>query len=162
MPTTYQVVILTARHSISGEMQLQDQRLSDFLNDLRSDTVCAIASSHPTSTRAPSFRIIGLWSRSWLFTNLNVFSRPESHIQYEFTFSLNLGVSRRTSLFRTQTWVLQPLDQPTQMLSVDDISHTRDAKRKSVLVSAPTGHSSMTFIEYSLSSWVPGNVVNTT
>jgi hypothetical protein len=35
MPTTYQVVILTARHSISGEIQLQDQRLSDFLNDRR-------------------------------------------------------------------------------------------------------------------------------
>jgi hypothetical protein len=35
MPTTYQVVILTARHSVSGEIQLQDQRLSDFLNDRR-------------------------------------------------------------------------------------------------------------------------------
>jgi len=35
MPITYKVVILTTRHSISGEIQLQDQRLSDFLNDRR-------------------------------------------------------------------------------------------------------------------------------
>lgn len=35
MSTIYQVVILTAHHSISGEMQMQDQRLVDFLNDRR-------------------------------------------------------------------------------------------------------------------------------
>lgn len=39
MPTTYQVVLLTARHSISGEITLQDQRLSDFLNDRRETTL---------------------------------------------------------------------------------------------------------------------------
>ncbi|MCX7838553.1 MAG: hypothetical protein N2559_03735 [Anaerolineae bacterium] len=39
MPTTYQVVLLTARHSISGEITLQDQRLSDFLNDRRETTM---------------------------------------------------------------------------------------------------------------------------
>ncbi len=39
MATIYQVVILTARHSISGEITLQDQRLSDFLNDRRETTM---------------------------------------------------------------------------------------------------------------------------
>lgn len=39
MATVYQVVILTARHSISGEITLQDQRLSDFLNDRRETTM---------------------------------------------------------------------------------------------------------------------------
>ncbi len=35
MATVYLVVVLTARHSISGEITLHDQRLSDFLNDRR-------------------------------------------------------------------------------------------------------------------------------
>lgn len=39
MATIYQVVILTGRHSISGEIALQDQRLSDFLNDRRETTM---------------------------------------------------------------------------------------------------------------------------
>jgi hypothetical protein len=37
--TTYSVVILTARHSISGELRLYDQRLSDHLNDRRDTTI---------------------------------------------------------------------------------------------------------------------------
>ncbi len=32
-PLTFHVVILTARHFISGEMLFRDQRLSDYLND---------------------------------------------------------------------------------------------------------------------------------
>jgi hypothetical protein len=35
MATSYNVVLLTAHHSISGELLLQEQRLSDFLNDRR-------------------------------------------------------------------------------------------------------------------------------
>ncbi len=34
-PVTYHVVLLTTRHSISGELLFRDQRLSDFLNDRR-------------------------------------------------------------------------------------------------------------------------------
>ena len=53
MPTTYQVVILTARHSISGEMQLQDQRLSDFLNDRR-DTSMRLLNTQVARLNDPS------------------------------------------------------------------------------------------------------------
>jgi len=53
MPTTYQVVILTARHSISGEMQLQDQRLSDFLNDRR-DTSMLLLNAQVARLHEPS------------------------------------------------------------------------------------------------------------
>jgi hypothetical protein len=35
---SYQVVVLTTRHSITGDLLFRDQRLSDFLNDRR-DTV---------------------------------------------------------------------------------------------------------------------------
>lgn len=53
MPTTYQVVILTARHSISGELQLQDQRLSDFLNDRR-DTSMRLLNTQVARLSEPS------------------------------------------------------------------------------------------------------------
>jgi hypothetical protein len=53
MPTTYQVVILTARHSISGEIQLQDQRLSDFLNDRR-DTSMRLLNTQVARLTEPS------------------------------------------------------------------------------------------------------------
>ena len=53
MPTTYQVVILTARHSIAGEMQLQDQRLSDFLNDRR-DTSMRLLNTQVARLNDPS------------------------------------------------------------------------------------------------------------
>ncbi len=53
MPTTYQVVILTARHSISGETQLQDQRLSDFLNDRR-DTSMRLLNTQVARLDEPS------------------------------------------------------------------------------------------------------------
>ena len=39
--------------------------------------------------------------------------------------------------------ILHPRAQPTQTVSVDDISHTRALKRKSRLVSAPTGQMSI-------------------
>ena len=53
MSITYQVVILTARHSISGEMQLQDQRLSDFLNDRR-DTSMRLLNTQVARLTDPS------------------------------------------------------------------------------------------------------------
>src|ERR1700754_1460370 len=68
------------------------------------------------------------------------------------------GSRRRISLERTPTVELQPLAQPGQMESLKLISHTRARKRKSLLVNAPTGHISMTFMEYGLSNSVPGNV----
>jgi hypothetical protein len=37
--TSYQVVLLTARHSITGELFLRDQRLSDYMNDRRETMV---------------------------------------------------------------------------------------------------------------------------
>lgn len=53
MATIYQVVILTARHSISGEMHLQDQRLSDFLNDRR-DTSMRLLDTQVARLNDPS------------------------------------------------------------------------------------------------------------
>lgn len=38
MPTSYNIVVLTARHSITGQITL-DQRLSDFLNDRRDTAI---------------------------------------------------------------------------------------------------------------------------
>lgn len=38
-PVSYSVVILTARHSISGELLFRGQRLSDFLNDRRETVI---------------------------------------------------------------------------------------------------------------------------
>jgi hypothetical protein len=35
----YNIVILTARHSISGEMVIRDRRLSDHMNDRRETTI---------------------------------------------------------------------------------------------------------------------------
>jgi hypothetical protein len=37
--TSYSIVVLTARHSISGELRLREQRLSDYLNDRRETTI---------------------------------------------------------------------------------------------------------------------------
>lgn len=53
MPTIYQVVILTAHHSIAGEIPLQDQRLSDFLNDRR-DTTMRLLNTQVARLREPS------------------------------------------------------------------------------------------------------------
>lgn len=53
MATIYQVVILTARHSISGDMPLQDQRLSDFLNDRR-DTSMRLLDTQVARLNDPS------------------------------------------------------------------------------------------------------------
>jgi hypothetical protein len=53
MSTIYQVVILTARHSISGEIQLQDLRLSDFLNDRR-DTSMRLVNTQIARLSEPS------------------------------------------------------------------------------------------------------------
>ena len=38
-PISYSVVVLTARHSISGELLLFEQRLSDHMNDRRETTI---------------------------------------------------------------------------------------------------------------------------
>lgn len=53
MATVYQVVILTARHSISGALALQDQRLSDFLNDRR-ETVMRLLETQVARLSDPS------------------------------------------------------------------------------------------------------------
>lgn len=53
MATIYQVVILTARHSISGALALQDQRLSDFLNDRR-DTAMRLLDTQVARLSEPS------------------------------------------------------------------------------------------------------------
>jgi hypothetical protein len=53
MATIYQVVILTARHSISGALALQDQRLSDFLNDRR-DTSMRLLDTQVARLNEPS------------------------------------------------------------------------------------------------------------
>lgn len=53
MATVYQVVILTARHSISGALALQDQRLSDFLNDRR-DTAMRLLETQVARLNEPS------------------------------------------------------------------------------------------------------------
>src|SRR5688572_31483796 len=60
------------------------------------------------------------------------------------------------SLSRTPTRILHPREHDGQTVSVNDISQLRALKRKSRLVSAPTGQMSMTFIEYGLSNCVPG------
>ncbi len=39
MPPGYRVVILTTRHSITGDLLLLDQRLSDYLNDRRETVI---------------------------------------------------------------------------------------------------------------------------
>src|ERR1700730_17035880 len=70
----------------------------------------------------------------------------------------SLGVSLIISLFLIHVFMLQPLAQPGQILSVCDISHTLALKRNSREVSAPTGQISITSIEYGLSSFSPGNV----
>src|SRR5262245_27861085 len=46
--------------------------------------------------------------------------------------------------------MLHPVLQPAQTESVPFKNHTRTLNRKSELVSAPTGHTSTTFIEYGL------------
>jgi hypothetical protein len=38
-PTSFFIVVLTARHSISGELRFTDLRLSDYLNDRRETTI---------------------------------------------------------------------------------------------------------------------------
>lgn len=53
MPTTYQVVLLTARHSISGQLMLHEQRLSDFLNDRR-DTAMTLLNTKVARLNDPS------------------------------------------------------------------------------------------------------------
>lgn len=53
MATTYSVVFLTARHSISGDLVLQDQRLSDFLNDRR-DTALTLSNTRIARLSEPS------------------------------------------------------------------------------------------------------------
>ncbi len=53
MATVYSVVLLTARHSISGDLALQDQRLSDFLNDRR-DTAFTLSNTKITRLSEPS------------------------------------------------------------------------------------------------------------
>jgi hypothetical protein len=53
MATVYQVVILTARHSIAGALALQDQRLSDFLNDRR-DTAMRLLETQVARLSEPS------------------------------------------------------------------------------------------------------------
>ena len=44
-------------------------------------------------------------------------------------------------------WMLQPREQPVQRLSVEESSQTRVLKRKSRVVSAPTGQRSVTHME---------------
>src|SRR5512145_1725811 len=56
------------------------------------------------------------------------------------------------------TFILNPREQPIHTLSVLAISHARALNRNSLLVSAPTGQTSMTFIEYALSRLLPGKV----
>src|SRR3990172_1918984 len=70
----------------------------------------------------------------------------------------SLGVRRIISLSRTQIFMLHPREHPVHILSVCDISQTLALNRKSRDVNAPTGHSSITFIAYGLSSFLPGNV----
>lgn len=47
------IVCLTARHSIAGDLLLQDRRLSDFLNDRR-DTAFALSNTHIARLSEPS------------------------------------------------------------------------------------------------------------
>src|SRR5882672_11311847 len=54
--------------------------------------------------------------------------------------------------------MLQPRAHWLQTLSTSSVNQTRILKRKSRVVSAPTGQMSATFIEYGLSSSLPGNV----
>jgi hypothetical protein len=49
---TYQVVILTARHSITGELVHHSQRLSDFLNDRR-EAMIALENTQVARLRDP-------------------------------------------------------------------------------------------------------------
>lgn len=53
MPSIYHVVILTARHSISGQLVLNEQRLSDFLNDRR-DTTLTLLNTQVARLNDPS------------------------------------------------------------------------------------------------------------
>jgi hypothetical protein len=53
MTTTYNVVFLTSRHSISGDLTLPEQRLSDFLNDRR-DTTFTLANTKVARLSDPS------------------------------------------------------------------------------------------------------------
>ncbi len=53
MATTYSIVCLTTRHSISGDLVLQDQRLSDFLNDRR-DTAFTLSDTKIARLSEPS------------------------------------------------------------------------------------------------------------
>jgi hypothetical protein len=48
----YSVVVLTARHSITGELLFRDQRLSDFLNDRR-ETVVSLRKVQVARLREP-------------------------------------------------------------------------------------------------------------
>ncbi len=49
---SYSVVVLTARHSITGELLFRDQRLSDFLNDRR-ETVISLRNAQVARLREP-------------------------------------------------------------------------------------------------------------
>jgi len=62
-----------------------------------------------------------------------------SHIQVEFTSLFSRGVWRCTTFSREPISVLQPRAHLVQMLLVSLRNQTRIWKRKSLLVSAPTG-----------------------
>jgi hypothetical protein len=49
---SYSVVVLTARHSITGELLFRDQRLSDFLNDRR-ETVISMRNAQVARLNEP-------------------------------------------------------------------------------------------------------------
>ena len=49
---SYSVVVLTARHSITGDLLFRDQRLSDFLNDRR-ETVISLRNARVARLREP-------------------------------------------------------------------------------------------------------------
>ena len=53
MPSIYHIVLLTTRHSISGELTLTEQRLSDFLNDRR-DTAFTLRKTQVARLNEPS------------------------------------------------------------------------------------------------------------
>jgi hypothetical protein len=73
--------------------------------------------------------------------------RPSSHIQNLLTARFSRGTRRR--ILPREVWIsmLQPVAQPGHTDGVENSSQARREKRKSLEVSAPTGHTSTVLSE---------------
>uniref|UniRef100_A0A182JFS3 Uncharacterized protein n=1 Tax=Anopheles atroparvus TaxID=41427 RepID=A0A182JFS3_ANOAO len=124
-------------------------------------SACAIlirADSHPTASSSPlGLRSIGAISR-WRFSPSQA-KRDLSDSHSSLMASFSRGSMRSTSPVRVPTTMLLPSASSTSIDSVLRISHGRATKLYGLLVSAPTGHRSITLPDSSernsFSTYVP-------